>query len=254
MPPAPELPALSVVPVSGLGEVRPGDDLVGLLARALTEGLQAEGATLGSSARGIEDGDVLVVTQKVVSKVEGRVIEVDPSDPLAKTRVAEAQAVRVLRRRDELVVTETAHGFVCANSGVDLSNVAPGTATLLPLDPDRSARRIREGLRHLLGVDIGVVVSDTFGRTWRRGLTDVAIGCAGVAAIVDLRGTEDHGGRELVSTEVCVADELAGAADLVMGKNLGVPAALVRGVPRAWLRTSSVAAEVVRPPAEDLFR
>ena len=161
---------------------------------------------------------------------------------------------RVLRRRGDLVISETRHGFVCANAGVDLSNVAAGTAALLPADSDRSARRIRAGVQAALGVEIGVVVSDTFGRPWRRGVTDVAIGCAGVAAVVDLRGTEDAGGRELMATEVCVADEIAGAAELVMGKDRDIPAAVVRGVPASWMRPASVRAEVVRTPDEDLFR
>ena len=151
-------------------------------------------------------------------------------------------------------MTETKHGFVCANSGVDLSNVERGWAALLPVDPDRSARRIRDGLKAGAGVTVGVIVSDTFGRTWRRGLTDVAIGVAGIAAIVDLRGTEDALGRELVVTEVCVADELAGAAELVMGKSSGIPVAIVRGVDPSWLRDSSVRGEIVRPHQEDLFR
>ena len=181
-------------------------------------------------------------------------VEVDPRDPLSHKFLVEGEAVRVLRRRGDLVMTETRHGFVCANAGVDLSNVERGWAALLPVDPDRSARRIRDGLRARLGVSVGVIVSDTFGRTWRRGLTDVAIGCAGVAAVVDLRGTADTYGRELQVTEVCVADELAGAAELVMGKSRGVPFAVVRGVDPGWLREASVAAEVVRPWQEDLFR
>ncbi len=139
--------------------------------------------------------------------------------------------MRIVRRRGDLIISETRHGFICANAGIDLSNVALGTAALLPEDSDRSARRIRAGLRALLGVDVGVIISDTFGRTWRRGVTDVAIGCAGVAAVIDLRGTLDANGRELVATEVCVADELASAAELVMGKDRGIPAAIVRGVP-----------------------
>jgi len=181
-------------------------------------------------------------------------VAVDHDDPAAKAAVVEQESVRVLRRRGDLVISETRHGFVCANAGVDLSNVADGTAALLPDDPDRSARRIRGGLQRALGVEVGVVVSDTFGRAWRRGVTDVAIGCAGVAAVVDLRGTTDAGGRELVATEVCVVDELAAAAELVMGKDRSVPVAVVRGVPAEWLRPGSVRQEVVRPPAEDLFR
>jgi coenzyme F420-0:L-glutamate ligase/coenzyme F420-1:gamma-L-glutamate ligase len=230
--------ALTVLPVLGLPEIRPGDELAPLIAGAAT----------------IEAGDVLVVTQKVVSKAEGRLVEVDPDDPVAHKELVHREAVRVLRRRGDLLVTETRQGFVCANSGVDLSNVERGWAALLPVDPDRSARRIRDGLRARLGVEVGVIVSDTFGRTWRRGLTDVAIGTAGVAAVVDLRGTADALGRELAVTEVCVADELAGAAELVMGKSSGVPVALIRGVDPSWLRESSVRAEVVRPYGEDLFR
>ena len=132
--------------------------------------------------------------------------------------------------------------------------LAAGTAALLPLDPDRSARRIREGLEHRYGVTVGVIISDTFGRAWRRGVCDVAIGVAGIAGIVDLRGKADANGRILESTEVCVADELAGAAELVMGKDRGIPAAVLRGVEPGWLRTASVATEIVRPPGEDLFR
>jgi coenzyme F420-0:L-glutamate ligase/coenzyme F420-1:gamma-L-glutamate ligase len=234
---------LSVLPVLGLGEVRPGDDLGQLLAEAT--------ATSGPA---LQAGDVVVVTQKVVSKAEGRLVPVDESDPAAKVRLVESESVRVVRRRGELLITETTHGFICANAGVDLSNVAEGTAALLPVDPDRSARRIRSALGRRVGVEVGVVVSDTFGRPWRRGVTDVAIGCAGVAGVIDLRGTVDALGRELVATEVCVADEIASAAELVMGKAAGVPAAVVRGLPAAWLRSGSVAEEIVRPPAEDLFR
>ena len=195
-----------------------------------------------------------MVTQKIVSKAEGRLVPLDHDDPEAKAALVARESVRIVRRRGELVISETRHGFVCANAGVDLSNVDDGTAALLPEDSDRSARRIRAGLQALLGVDVGVIVSDTFGRPWRRGVTDVAIGCAGVAAVVDLKGTLDAGGRELVATEVCVADEIASAAELVMGKDRGVPVAIVRGVPADWLRTASVRAEVIRPPAEDLFR
>jgi coenzyme F420-0:L-glutamate ligase / coenzyme F420-1:gamma-L-glutamate ligase len=189
-----------------------------------------------------------------VSKAEGRLVPIDPDDPGAKVALVEQESVRILRRRGDLIISETTHGFICANAGIDLSNVAVGTAALLPVDSDRSARRIRAGLRVLLAVDVGVIISDTFGRTWRRGVTDVAIGCAGVAAVVDLRGTPDANGRDLVATEICVADELASAAELVMGKDRGIPAAIVRGVPTEWLRRASVRAEIVRPPEEDLFR
>jgi coenzyme F420-0:L-glutamate ligase / coenzyme F420-1:gamma-L-glutamate ligase len=229
---------LEIIPVEGLPEVRPGDRLAAMLAAC------AE----------LADGDVVVVTQKVVSKAEGRMVAVDPDDPAAYAAVIEAECVRVLRRRGELVIAETAAGFVCANAGVDRSNVPDGYVTLLPLDADRSARRIRDGLRASPGVEVGVIVSDTFGRPWRRGVTDVAIGCAGVAAVVDLRGTTDALGRTLEVTEVAVADELAAAAELVMGKSAGVAAAIIRGVERSWLRDGSVRSEIVRPPAEDLFR
>jgi coenzyme F420-0:L-glutamate ligase/coenzyme F420-1:gamma-L-glutamate ligase len=230
--------SISLLPVVGLPEVRPGDDLAELIAR---------GAELA-------DGDVVVVTQKIVSKAEGRLVAVDPDDPLSHKKLVVEEAVRILRRRGELIMTETRHGFVCANAGVDLSNVERGWAALLPLDSDLSARRVRDGLRIRTGRQVGVIVSDTFGRAWRRGVTDVAIGIAGVAAIVDLRGTTDAYGRELAVTEVCVADELAGAAELVMGKSTGVPVAIVRGVDPSWLRESSVASEVVRSYQEDLFR
>ena len=234
--------ALSVLPVAGIGEIRPGDDL----AAALVE------ATTGREP--LHDGDVIVVTQKVVSKAEGRIVPLDHADPAAKRRLVEGESRRVLRRRGDLAITETAHGFICANAGIDLSNVDGGTAALLPVDPDRSARRLRAGIGRLAGVSVGVVISDTFGRTWRRGVTDVAIGAAGVAGVVDLRGTADANGRVLEATEVCVADEIAGAAELVMGKASGVPAAIVRGRDPTWLRPASVAAEIVRPPGEDLFR
>lgn len=229
---------VQLLPVEGLPEVAPGDDLAGLLAERCP----------------LETGDVLVVTQKVVSKAEGRMVAVDPDDPVSHKQLVEQESVRVLRRRGDLIISETAHGFVCANAGIDLSNVPQGWAALLPEDADRSARRIRDRIRAERSVEVGVVVSDTFGRTWRRGVTDVAIGCAGVAAVVDLRGTTDALGRELQVTEVAVADEIASAAELVMGKARGVPAAIVRGVHASWLRQGSVHDEIVRPPAEDLFR
>ena len=229
---------LEVFGVDGLPEVRRGDDLAGMIADAVE----------------LADGDVVVVTQKVVSKAEGATVEVDADDPRGHRQVVEDESVRVLRRRGDLVISETKHGFVCANAGVDLSNVERGQAALLPEDSDRSARRIRDGIRARAGVEVAVIVSDTFGRPWRRGVTDVAIGCAGIGAILDLRGTADALGREMQVTEVAVVDELACAAELVMGKSAGVPVAVVRGVDRSWFRTGSVHDEVVRSPAEDLFR
>jgi coenzyme F420-0:L-glutamate ligase/coenzyme F420-1:gamma-L-glutamate ligase len=230
---------LTITPVEGFPEVEARTVLADLVAATVSD---------------LADGDVLVVTSKIVSKAEGRLVPVDPDDPLAAKALVEEEAVRVLRRRGDLLITETRHGFVCANSGIDLSNVERGQAALLPVDSDRSARKLRDGLRARRGVEVGVVVTDTVGRTWRRGLTDVAIGCAGVAAVVDLRGTEDALGRELHATEMAIADELAGAAELVMGKARAIPVAVVRGLEPSWLREGSVRDEIVRPPAEDLFR
>jgi coenzyme F420-0:L-glutamate ligase/coenzyme F420-1:gamma-L-glutamate ligase len=229
---------LSILPVEGIGEIERGADLAALIAEA------AE----------LQDGDVLVVTQKVVSKAEGMLEAVDPDDPLSHKAIVERESVRVLRRRGDLIISETKHGFVCANAGIDLSNVERGYAALLPEDSDRSARRIRDALKARFGVDVAVIISDTFGRTWRRGLTDVAIGCAGIGAILDLRGSSDTYGREMLVTEVAVVDELASAAELVMGKASGVPAAIVRGVPAEWLRQGDVRSEIIRKPEEDLFR
>jgi coenzyme F420-0:L-glutamate ligase/coenzyme F420-1:gamma-L-glutamate ligase len=227
---------ITVLPVTGIPEVHPGDEIADLILEAIE----------------LLDGDVVVVTQKIVSKAEGRLEKV--ADDGERLRLIERESVRILRRRDELVISETPQGFVCANAGVDLSNVDDGVAALLPVDSDRSARHIRDALAARTGLTLGVVVSDTFGRPWRRGLTDVALGCAGVAAIVDLRGTADTRGRTLQATEVAVADELASAAELVMGKDRDVPVAVVRGVEVSWLREGSVSAEVIRPHGEDLFR
>ena len=229
---------LRIIAVEGIGEVKAGDDLASMIADAAS----------------LADGDVVVVTQKVVSKAEGMLEAVDPDDPLSHKEIVERESVRVLRRRGDLIISETKHGFVCANAGVDLSNVERGQAALLPEDSDRSARRIRDGLRARAGIEVAVIVSDTFGRAWRRGLTDVAIGCAGIGPILDLRGSTDSYGREMQVTEVAVVDELASAAELVMGKATGVPVAIARGVPREWFRQGDVRAELVRRPEEDLFR
>lgn len=234
---------MTIWAVEGIGEIRPGDQLGEIVADACAA--EPNGP--------LADGDVLVVTQKVVSKAEGRMVEIDPDDPLSHKALVEAEAARIVRRRGDLIITETRHGFICANSGVDLSNVERGQAALLPIDSDRSARRIRDIARARLGVTVGVIISDTFGRPWRRGLTDVAIGVAGVAGVVDLRGTPDALGRVMQVTEVAVADELASAAELVMGKSTGIPVAVIRGADPEWLRDASIA-ELIRPPAEDLFR
>ena len=227
---------IEVLAVAGLPEVRPGDDLAALIA----------------GAADLADGDVVVVTQKVVSKAEDRLVDIDPE--VGHRPLVERESVRILRRRGDLVIAETEHGFVCANAGVDLSNVEAGQAALLPVDSDRSARRIRDALHHRFSVDVAVVVSDTFGRPWRRGVTDVAIGCAGLRPVGDLRGTTDALGRELQVTEVAVVDEIAAAAELVMGKAAGVPVAVVRGIDPAWFGDGSVVDDVVRSPDEDLFR
>jgi coenzyme F420-0:L-glutamate ligase / coenzyme F420-1:gamma-L-glutamate ligase len=226
---------LRILPLTGIPEVEPGQDLASLVGDAVER------------AGGLEEGDVVVVAQKVVSKAEGRVEETsDPIDVILR----EARAVR--RRRAELIIAETEHGFVCASAGVDRSN-APGknVVVLLPRDPDASAARIRDGLAERFGVAPAVIVSDSFGRAWRQGTTDVAIGIAGMQPLRDLRGTKDGRGYTLASTVIAVADELAGAAELVMGKTSGVPAVLVRGyrVPDGH----GSARELVMPPERDLF-
>ena len=230
---------LELFGIEGIPAVRPGDDLAGLIVGACDD---------------LRDGDVLVIASKVVAKAEGKLEAVDPDDPLSHKPLVEREAVRVLRRRGDLLITETKHGFICANSGIDRSNVEDGIVVLLPDDPDRSARRIRDAIRARAGVEIAVIVSDTFGRTWRRGLTDVALGCAGIGAVLDLRGSTDTYGHELQVTVVAVVDEIAGAAELVMGKATGICAAVVRGIDPALLHTGSVRDEIVRTPAEDLFR
>lgn len=230
---------IGIIPITGVGEIKRGDDLAGMLAVAVAEA-------------GAEAGDVLVVTHKVVSKAEGAVVELPDDDPEAYRRLVETEAKGIIRRRGSLIIAETRHGFICANAGVDRSNAAAGTAILLPYDPDRSARRIRDRLRHQIGMELAVIISDTFGRPWRRGLTDVAIGVAGIRPILDLRGGTDHMGRTLDVTEVAIVDEIAAAADLVMGKASMRCAALVRGV--EYVEGDGEATELVRPPEEDMFR
>jgi coenzyme F420-0:L-glutamate ligase/coenzyme F420-1:gamma-L-glutamate ligase len=225
---------LTVVGLSGLPEVEAGDDLAGLIAAAAPEG-------------GFRDGDIVVVAHKVVSKAEGRVVE-----GTQRAEAIEAESARVLRRSGELVISETRHGYVCANAGVDASNVAPGSICLLPLDPDLSARRLRAGLRRHSGADVAVIVSDTFGRAWRRGQTNVAIGVAGIEPFLDYRGLQDSHGNDLSATVICVADELAGAAELVMRKSSGRAAVVIRGA--APTTGPGSAAGIVRPVDEDLFR
>ena len=243
---------LRVVPLRGIPELEEGDDLGALLVDA------------AARAGGLEHDDVLVVAQKVVSKVEGRVVElagIEPSDrarELAgdtdprRLEVILREAREIVRARPPLVIAETRHGFVCASAGVDGSNAkGPDTLVLLPIDPDASAAALRDAVHQRLGVDIGVVVSDSFGRAWRRGTTDVALGVSGLAALVDLSGRRDASGYELHATDIAVADEIAGAAQLVMGKTDGIPAAIVRGV---RLRGDGRGSDLVMPRERDLFR
>ncbi|MDX1690554.1 MAG: coenzyme F420-0:L-glutamate ligase [Acidimicrobiia bacterium] len=233
---------IEIHPIPGIPEVAEDDDVAGLIHGAM------ENAGLD-----LRPGDVVVVTHKIVSKAEGAVVALEGDDEDAAYRsLVEAEAAEVVRRRGDLAITITRHGFVCANAGADRSNTAPGTAVLLPRRPDRSAHSIRRGLEARTGVDVAVVVTDTFGRAWRRGLVDVAIGVSGIDPVLDLRGTTDQQGRVLDVTEVAVVDEIAAAADLAMGKASGIPAAVVRGLdlPRGEGRI----ADLVRPPGEDLFR
>jgi coenzyme F420-0:L-glutamate ligase/coenzyme F420-1:gamma-L-glutamate ligase len=232
---------LTITPLQGIPEVRKGDDLPALLLEAIAR------AGLEPAA-----GDILVVTHKVVSKAEGAVETLEGEEEPAYRAVARREAVEIIRRRGDLIIARTRHGFICANAGVDRSNAASGTAVLLPRDPDRSAHGIRMAIRAATGVDLAVVVTDTFGRPWRRGLTDVAIGLSGMDAILDLRGTVDATGRELHVTEVAIVDEIAAAADLVMGKATAVPAALLRGL--EFTPGEGRATDLVRPAEGDLFR
>ena len=236
-----EVPAgLSILPVAGLPEFRPGDDLA---------------AAIASAAPWLADGDVVVVTSKVVSKVEGRLVPVpEGADREAlRLQAVEDEAVRVVARRGPLASVQTRQGWVVAAAGIDASNVGKDALVLLPEDADASARGLRERLRELLGVDVGVVVSDTFGRTWREGLTDVAIGAAGLPALIDHRGSVDAFGNTLETTRTALVDELASAADLVKGKLAAVPVAVVRGLPVDRPDPDTGSRPLVRLPADDLF-
>jgi coenzyme F420-0:L-glutamate ligase/coenzyme F420-1:gamma-L-glutamate ligase len=240
---------IELIPVRGLPEIRKGDDLAAFVVERIE----------------LADGDVVVVAQKVVSKLEGRVVRIDELEASAKAhelagderdpREVEAvlrEAKRIVRERGPLVIAETRHGFICASAGVDHSNAPePGTLVLLPVDPDASARRLREGLVELSEAEVGVIVTDSFGRPFRQGTTDVAIGVAGVPAFVDLRGTTDRIGYVLQSSRVAVADEIAAAADLARGKAEGVPVVVVRGL---RLEGDGSAQEIVIEPELDLFR
>ena len=232
---------ITITPVTGIPEIRQGDDLGSILVSALAAG----GFVLA-------DGDILAVTQKVVSKAEGRVVR--EADGPGKAGWVRRETRRVVARRGDLVITETRHGFVCANAGVDASNVAEGMLTLLPEDPDASAEWIRTVMSEATGARVAVVVTDTFGRPWREGLTNVAIGAAGLPSVVDLRGRSDADGRVLEASIVALADEVAAASGLVMGKSSRVPAAILRGVPVPEWAPNVDARALVRDPGNDLFR
>jgi coenzyme F420-0:L-glutamate ligase/coenzyme F420-1:gamma-L-glutamate ligase len=238
-----------VIPLRGIPELEEGDDLGELLVEV---------------APGFDEDDVLVVAQKAVSKVEGRIVDLAGVEPSERARelagdtdprrleVILREAREVVRSRPPLLIAETRHGFVCASAGVDASN-AKGldTLVLLPLDPDASAARLRERIHELTGIETGVIVSDSFGRAWRCGTTDVALGVAGISAILDLDGRRDAAGYELHATQIAVADEIAGAAQLVMGKLDGIPAAIVRGL---RVRGDGRGSDLVMPRERDLFR
>lgn len=230
--------ALRVEPVTGLPEIAAGADL----------------ATLITARTVLEDGDVVVVASKVVSKAEGAVVPSRPGETRreARARVVADQAVRIVADAPWVTIVETRHGFVCANAGVDASNVAGDDLVVLPDDPDASAQRLREGLRRLAGVDVGVVVTDTFGRPWRLGQTDVALGVAGMPALRSEIGGTDRHGQPLEVTEAAIADEVAAAADLVRGKADGLPVVVVRGL-RYVPDEGAAAADLLRPPELDLF-
>ena len=249
------VPPIQLLPLSSLGEIKEGDDLSGMLVAAARK-----------SQLALKAGDILVIAQKVISKSEGRAVNlssIQPSVPaatLAAKRNRDARLIEVVLREsrrivrdDPVIITETHHGYVCANSGVDHSNV-PGTemVTLLPVDPDQSAARLAQALRKRTGAHIPVVITDTFGRPWRLGLVNVAIGAAGLSVLLDLRGARDCNGKRLQATIVAVADELAAAAGLCMGKAAGIPAVIIRGY--KYKRAQDSARRIIRPANEDLFR
>ncbi len=245
---------LEILPVGGIPEVRPGDDPSALIARAAGDDL-------------LKTGDVVVVTHKVVSKAEGRLVDLATVEPSALAKgfaaryekdprqieVVLRESKRIVRMDRGIIISETNHGFVCANAGVDASNV-PGdeTVCLLPLDPDVSARRLRDALTSLVGGDLAVVVSDSFGRAWRHGITNVAIGVAGMQPLADYRGERDPHGYPLTASILAVADEIAAAAELVMGKTTGIPVAVVRNYP--YERGSGTGRDLLMPPERDMFR
>jgi coenzyme F420-0:L-glutamate ligase / coenzyme F420-1:gamma-L-glutamate ligase len=251
----PSRSGIRILPLRGLPEILFGDDLAGFIAHA------SRGQRLRVSA-----GDVFVVAQKIVSKAEGRIVRLDSIEPSERATMWAAQygkdaraielvlreAARIVKMERGVIVAETRHGFVCANAGVDTSNTPKGTATLLPEDPDRSARQLQAGLSKLFSVPVGVIISDTFGRPWREGLVNVALGVAGIAPLIDYRGRRDAGGKVMQATIIALADELASAAELVMGKSDGVPVAVIQGI--AGVKRSGKGRDLIRPAEKDLFR
>lgn len=248
-------PTIHVIGVPSMPEVVEGDDIAALITEAVR---QAE--------LNIVERDILVVAQKIVSKAEGRIVQLQTVEPSSRAnewaaaydkdaRVVEVvlrESRRIVRMERGVLIAETEHGFVCANAGVDTSNVADGTVTLLPKDPDASAQQIRASLEQTFGVGLAVIVSDTFGRPWREGLVNIALGVSGIAPVIDYRGQEDSHGRPMKVTVMAIADELASAAELVMKKSAGIPVAIVRGVDHEAREGS--ATELIREPSLDLFR
>ena len=233
---------LVVTPLSSPHRFTAGDEILPYLLDSLAD-----------AGVNLEDRDLLVVTSKIISKCEGRVVAFDGTEQ-AREQLIEGESRRVLRRRGTLLITETHHGFVSANAGIDFSNTEPNTAVLLPTDPDKSARALRAQIEHGTGKSIGLVITDTFGRTWRNGVADVAIGAAGIQVIDDLRGQVDDSGRMLEVTQVAIADEIASAANLVVAKDGLTPFVHVRGLAQKHFGVSSVAEHIIRPAIEDLFR
>jgi coenzyme F420-0:L-glutamate ligase/coenzyme F420-1:gamma-L-glutamate ligase len=248
-------PSIQVIGIPGLPEVVEGDDVASLIVKAARrDELQ------------IVEHDIFIVAQKIVSKAEGRIVRLESVEPSSRAkewaasygkeaRVVEVvlgESKRIVRMERGLLIAETEHGFVCANAGVDTSNVAEGTVTLLPKDPDASARRIRSSLERAFGVGLAVIVSDTFGRPWREGLVNVALGVSGIAPLIDYRGQNDSHGRRMKVTVMAIADELASAAELVTRKSAGIPVAVVRGF--EYQPNDASGHELIRPAELDLFR
>jgi coenzyme F420-0:L-glutamate ligase / coenzyme F420-1:gamma-L-glutamate ligase len=249
--------AIQIIGVDHIPEVRPGDDLVWLIVDGLREADTA-----------LQDGDVVVVTHKIVSKAEGQLVDLATIEPSAlavqwaerydkdarQIEVVLREAVRIVRMERGILIAETRHGFICANAGVDASNVSSHTVCLLPIDPDRSAAQIRAGLRREFGIDVGVVISDSFGRPWRNGIINVAIGVAGIPALADYRGQTDAAGYSLHVTVLAIADEIAAAAELIMNKLDARPVAIVRGYQFPVAADPGIGRDLVMDPARDLFR